>query len=334
MAPLQLADRTLTVSRGYTYTYYVASAQEGKPVVLLLHGWPDSAQLWANLINNYLLPHGYGVVALDCLGYAGTSKPTDPKEYAFKDMTADLAEILDAEQVEQVIAMGHDWGSGFAQRFYNFFPSRVVGVVLVNGAYNPPSTDPFDLQAVNPAVEKACGLGLYEYWTLFAAADGAAIMNQNLESVYTVAFADPKTWVDNWCTPNGMRKYVSEGRTQPTLAFADAEHHKDFMERLGRDGMDGPQCWYRSHTTGVEAESNKALEGKDPKIDVPVFFWGASGDVVCNPELLQSNIEAGLLPHVKSVNREGGHWALLENPKVFGEDVLQWLNKTYAKARK
>lgn len=325
----RLQKKTLDVSRGLSYIYYVSPARDSKPTIALFHGWPDTAKLWANLANGYLLPNGYGVIALDCLGYGGTSKPTDIESYSWDLMTADIVEIVDAEEVPRVVSLGHDWGSGLAQRLYNFYPRRVSGLVLVNVAYIQPGGQ-FDLGAVNKITQEAFGHGIYEYWHFFTAKDGATISNQNLESVYTVAHGDPHTWLENWCTPGGMRKYVSEGRTQPTLPYASAEHKADFMERFGKDGLDAPSCWYKAFTFGIQSEADKLIAEDAKTVQAPVFFWGGEQDFVCRPAALQPSIDAGSLPDMKVKTREGGHWALLEKPQDFGQDVLDWLQATYS----
>jgi hypothetical protein len=125
-----LTKKTLKNSRSFTYTYYVSRAQSPLPTVLLIHGCPDSANLWSDLVMTYLQPGGYGVVAVDDLGYGGSSKPTDSAAYALNLMVKDLCEVLDTENLEQVISLGHDWGSILAQRLYNctllfFFKTRV-----------------------------------------------------------------------------------------------------------------------------------------------------------------------------------------------------------------
>lgn len=56
----------------------------------------------------HLSERGYGIMCPDLLGYGGTSKPHDYKEYAFADMVVDLAELLDAEGLSQVVVVGHD----------------------------------------------------------------------------------------------------------------------------------------------------------------------------------------------------------------------------------
>lgn len=326
----KLTQKTLQVSRGFTYTYYVSPAQASKTTLILFHGWPDSARLWAGLINDHLLPQGYGVIAPDCLGYGGTSKPTDTPSYAWKGMTADAVEILDAEGVDKAISVGHDWGSAMAQRLYNLHPSRVSGLIMVNVTYIPPQDKPFDLDAVNALTRAVFGVGIYEYWHFQTADDAPGIMQKNMESIYSMAFGDPATWLENMVTPGGMRRWVEGGHVQPTLPYATAEHKKDFMERLGGGGgFVAPSCWYRSFTEGAQRESDRMVKEEDKTVRVPVLYWGGEGDVVCRPAALQPSIDTGLLPDVKKVTREGGHWALLEKPGVFGEDVVGWLQATY-----
>ncbi|WYZ35509.1 hypothetical protein EsH8_X_000156 [Colletotrichum jinshuiense] len=275
----KLAKKTLKVSRGFNYTYYASPAQEKKPTITLFHGWPDTASLWAGLINDYLVPNGFGVIAIDCLGYGGTSKPTDKADYGIQRMATDVVEILDAEKLDKVVSLGHDWGCFLAQRFYNFYPLRVSALVMVNVAYISPTAD-FDLDEVNEATKQAFGRGIYEYWQLFGADDGAEIMNHNLEAVYSVAFGDPYTWFDNWCTPGGMRKWVSEGRTQPTLPYATPEHKADFMDRFSKDGgFEGPQCWYKAMAFKLQNEAEKEVPEDLRVVKVPTYFWGGDQDV-------------------------------------------------------
>ncbi|OLN89012.1 Bifunctional epoxide hydrolase 2-like protein 3 [Colletotrichum chlorophyti] len=325
----KLIKKTLQVSRGFTYTYYTSPAQEPKPTLLLFHGWPDTARLWAGLVNDHLVPHGYGVVALDNLGFGETSKPTDHRAYAWHLLSADAVEILDAENLDSVVSLGHDWGSLVAQRLYNFHPSRVRGLVTLNVPYMAPAGH-FDLDEVNRMTRMVLGVAIFEYWNFFLADDAVDIMNRNLESVYAVAFGEPETWLENWCSPGGMRRFVSEGRTQPTQPYATPEHKADFMERFGRDGgFAAPRCTYAVTASGVQSESERMLPEEAKTVHVPVLYWGGEQDFVCRPAILQQSIAAGVLPNVKSVTREGGHWAFIERPDDFGRDLLGWLRDAF-----
>lgn len=55
---------------------------------------------------------GYGLIVPDQLGYGGTDKPTDPALYLSSLICQDLVDILDGENAEDVIAVGHDWYVG------------------------------------------------------------------------------------------------------------------------------------------------------------------------------------------------------------------------------
>jgi soluble epoxide hydrolase/lipid-phosphate phosphatase len=97
-----------TTSRGIKYHYFFSIAGEGKPTLLFLHGFPSTSYDWHKQVA-YFQPRGYGLVVPDMLGYGGTDKPHDKKDYLYSLTSKDLTEILDAEGLEKVIAIGHDW---------------------------------------------------------------------------------------------------------------------------------------------------------------------------------------------------------------------------------
>ena len=97
-----------TTSRKLTYNYiHIPPSQNGN-YLLFLHGFPSSSHDWRLQIA-YFSKKGYGIVAPDCLGYGGTSKPLDMQAYKGKPMSDDIAEILKHEKIEKVIGIGHDW---------------------------------------------------------------------------------------------------------------------------------------------------------------------------------------------------------------------------------
>jgi soluble epoxide hydrolase / lipid-phosphate phosphatase len=100
--------KDITTSRGLTYHYYFSPAKPGQPTLLLQHGFPSTSHDWYRLVS-HLLPHGYGLIVPDLLGYGGTSKPEDLESYEHSLMSRDIVDILDAEGVDRVISVGHDW---------------------------------------------------------------------------------------------------------------------------------------------------------------------------------------------------------------------------------
>lgn len=68
---------------------------------------------------------------------------------------------LDHENINKVISLGHDWGSGLAQRLYNYHADRVIGLVMLNVALIPPTPEPFDLDEVIKLTTQFFGYGTY-----------------------------------------------------------------------------------------------------------------------------------------------------------------------------
>jgi soluble epoxide hydrolase/lipid-phosphate phosphatase len=321
-----LTKKTLEVSRQLTYTYYHhPPAQPENPTVLCIHGFPDEAAEWADLATTHLIPSGYGVIAVDCLGYAGTSKPLDPSVYAFEHMTADLTEILDNEKLQKVVSLGHDWGCALAQRFYNYFPNRVLGLVMVNVAYNAPGDSPFDLDATNEMTKKYFGYPTFAYWYLMAAEDGYKTLDGNIEGVFKVLHGAPSTWLDTVCAPDGLKTFLLENKTQPTEPYATEEMKQTFISRFSRDGFAAPTCWYKATVDGHQ--SFEAQKVKAVTVDVPSLFIGFDSDKVCRPEMIGMSVMKGLLPKLTNVVLEGGHWGLHANADKFGKTVVEWLKK-------
>lgn len=103
--------KDLTVSRGIKYHYYYSAPQDDKPTLLLCHGFPNSSRDWKQQVA-FFKNEGYGLVVPDMIGYAGTDAPEDTALYAHSLISKDLIELLDAEKVEKVIGVGHDWYEG------------------------------------------------------------------------------------------------------------------------------------------------------------------------------------------------------------------------------
>ena len=100
--------KDVTTTRGYKYHYYYALAQGTKPTLLFTHGFPSSSQDWHRVVPHFE-QQGYGIIVPDTLGYGGTDKPTDPIAYKATSLAKDIVEIIDAEKLGKVIAVGHDW---------------------------------------------------------------------------------------------------------------------------------------------------------------------------------------------------------------------------------
>ena len=206
--------KTITTSRVMQYRYYVSDkphATPEPPALFFLHGFRDTARCW-----EYMIPHRaklpYGLVAVDTLGHGGTSKPRDPAAYAYHLMVKDIFDIADNEGIHKVIPLGHDHGSGLAQRMYKHCPDRTAAVVLLYVAYSPPNKkEPFNLAAINATSKAVFGYPMFEYWNFLTAPDAAGLMNANLDRVMEIPHANSFANMQAlYSVPNAMREYLSD----------------------------------------------------------------------------------------------------------------------------
>jgi pimeloyl-ACP methyl ester carboxylesterase len=96
---------------------------EGRPVVLL-HGFPDSGNLWRHQVPA-LADAGFKVIVPDLRGYGASDKPTETEAYNILYLVADVGAVLDHAGVERAHVVGHDWGAAVAWALAAVAPDRV-----------------------------------------------------------------------------------------------------------------------------------------------------------------------------------------------------------------
>jgi pimeloyl-ACP methyl ester carboxylesterase len=105
---------------------------EGKgPVVLLLHGFPDSSHLWRNQIPA-LRAAGYRVIAPDLRGFGKSSRPVGVEHYAMPNLIGDVVGLLDGLGVERAHLVGHDWGAALAWASAAILPQRTLSLTAIS----------------------------------------------------------------------------------------------------------------------------------------------------------------------------------------------------------
>lgn len=106
---------------------HVAEAGEGAPLVLL-HGWPQHWWCWRHVIPR--LARNNRVIAPDLRGWGWSDAP--PGDYAKAAFAADVLALLDAEGLERVRVIGHDWGGYTAFLLALEHPERVERLVALD----------------------------------------------------------------------------------------------------------------------------------------------------------------------------------------------------------
>src|SRR5690606_20939208 len=107
--------------------HYLDSGGE-KPLLLLLHGWPQTSRCWEPVIP--MLTEEYRVVAPDLRGYGLTDKPTDG--YDKKTMAGDVAELIKHLGYDSARIVGHDRGGRVGHRFAIDYPELVTHLTVLD----------------------------------------------------------------------------------------------------------------------------------------------------------------------------------------------------------
>src|SRR3954451_10676624 len=112
-------------------------AEQGTgPVVLLVHGFPESWYSWRHQLPA-LADAGFRAVAIDVRGYGRSSKPTAVDAYRMVNHVADNIGVLDSLGAEQAVIVGHDWGAPIAWNSALLRPDRFRAVAGLSVPYSP-----------------------------------------------------------------------------------------------------------------------------------------------------------------------------------------------------
>lgn len=103
---------------------------KGTPV-LLLHGFPDSKELWGNQIPA-LVNAGFRVIAPDLRGYGNSPSPLEKEKYAMPILMSDVIGILDELNLDKVHLVGHDWGASLSWQLVNYYEQRFNSLTVLS----------------------------------------------------------------------------------------------------------------------------------------------------------------------------------------------------------
>ncbi|KAF5376026.1 hypothetical protein D9615_007724 [Tricholomella constricta] len=327
--------KSVTTRRSLKYSYYFVAPTGGKPVLLFVHGFPNTSNDWRYQVA-FFKAQGYGLIVPDMLGYGGTDKPTDYPQYTLSSMSQDVIDILDAEKVEKAVAVGHDWGSILVSRLANYHPDRFIAFAFLAAGYAPPSETKFeDLLAYASFHGQCaqCNRDLTPAYRPNSASDmsflGTGLIS--LRKVHTRASKrilllaeDPKLWVSHVAPTGALKAWVEADKRTPTASYLSEEEVKLQTEALLRGGLEGPLCWYKVRVSGVDIEDGKGIAPESYFIQKPVFFGGATQDCVCLFAMGKFVIEQHTKGPLTVKEYETGHWVMWQAKDKLNQDLLEW----------
>lgn len=300
----------------------VADHGEG-PVILMLHGWPESWFSWRHQIIA-LENAGYRVIVPDMPGYGKTDSLPSTESYNIVEIAKFVVGVLDEAKIEKAILVGHDWGAAIAWNTIQLHPQRFTHLINLSVPFRPsPNKPPMEIYRER--------FGERFFYQLYFQDVGVAekefdddphgILFRLYSSPDTFRFApqvtDKNASAGGWIPRLGEPKSLPDWLSQSDLDF----YVNEFTEK----GFLGGINYYRNIDRNWELMKPYA----NNTIDIPVLFMAGEKDNVIGKatreQLLESmkpfvtNLkDVVLLPNI-------GHWIQQEVPDVVNEHIEQFL---------
>ena len=145
-----------------------AAGRVGDPVLLFLHGFPEAAFVWDDLLERFA--DRYRCVAPNLRGYERSSAPADVEAYRAKHLVGDISALIDALGGELAALVAHDWGGALAWGLAAQRPEAIRRLVIVNSPH--PATFLRELRN-NPAQQAASA-----YMNFLCRPDAEALLSE------------------------------------------------------------------------------------------------------------------------------------------------------------
>jgi pimeloyl-ACP methyl ester carboxylesterase len=269
---------------GDVQLHYVAAGVG--PVVVLLHGWPQSWYVW-----RYVLPElakTYRVIAPDLRGLGDSSRPLEG--YDKKTIAHDIWRLLhDHLGHEQCMLVGHDWGGPTAYAMEAAHPEAVRRLAVL------------DVTIPGDGATNFSQGGRRWHHAFHQTVDLPEVLITGREDIYFSWF------YRNW------------GSHPNVLSAADMAEYLRTYSQPGalRAGF----AYYRNLARDIA--DNEAI-AKTFKLPMPVLAlggnksWGRGTEVIESLRRLGSNVRGGVIDQC-------GHWMAEEQPEVLLEHLLPFL---------
>ncbi|MDX1587889.1 MAG: alpha/beta hydrolase [Oleiphilaceae bacterium] len=126
------------------------------PVVVMIHGWPESSWCWAPVVEH--LKNGLRVIAPDLRGLGDSERTEGLEHYHKLQLAQDVIALLDTLGIRRFQLVGHDWGGVVAQEMALASPDRVERMVIMNIAIIN------NLKGNQKVIEKVRSGSASQYW--------------------------------------------------------------------------------------------------------------------------------------------------------------------------
>ena len=278
------------------------TGERGRPVLMFLHGFPEAAFVYDELLEHFAKPEngGYRCVAPNLRGYEKSSAPAEVSAYRPKFLTQDVTALIAIEtensgqKLECLVA--HDWGGAVAWNLTNQMPHLTKKLAIINSPH--PGTFLRELKS-NPKQQAASA-----YMNFLIRPDAEKILLEDdcrrLFEFFTNMGAkhDPENGKFGWLTEPVKQQY----------------------REVWQSSLTGGCNYYRASPLRPPTATDKGAAAIDLPtsmltIAIPTLVLWAMDDIALPPELIE-----GLDDYIPQLTlhkiNNATHWIIHEQPQL------------------
>ena len=276
-----------------------AAGRRGRPVLMFLHGFPEAAFVWDELLEHFAQEAhgGYRCIAPNLRGYEASSQPAEVAAYRAKFLVQDIAALARLEGAPLACLVAHDWGGGIAWNLANQQPQLLQRLAIINSPH--PGTFLRALQRSDAQKEASA------YMNFLVRPDAEALLR---EDGYRRLFGFFTHWGPaGWLTEDLKARY------------------REVWDRSLTGGLNyyraSPLRPARADDAGASAIT---LPREMLTVDVPTLvLWGLQ-DTALLPELVDGLEEYVPRLTVQKVP-DASHWIVHEQPRLVAQRLAAFL---------
>ncbi|MCB1646716.1 MAG: alpha/beta hydrolase [Pseudomonadales bacterium] len=296
-------------------------AEQGDgPLVLLLHGFPESWYSWRHQFEP-IAKAGFRAVAPDMRGYGESDKPADISAYNQVEVVNDIVGLIPALGYETAIVIGHDWGAPTAWSCALNHPDKFTAVGALSVPFTSRSPVP-PLEAMKPFYKDQFFYQLYFQEPGIAEQELEANIEVSLRKFYHLASGDfdPGSYQPKAADADLLSDIADPGKLGDWCSAEDLAY---YVRQFTMSGFRGPLNYYRNHNLTWELTA-----GAPTSIGQPAMFMAGDRDgvIMMAAEALKAMPQHVTDLRINELIPGAGHWTQQEAPGAVNEGIIRFLD--------